>query len=68
MRTFGANYPDEVAGMVLIDASSEPEIPVYRRLHAGAWIDGGTKVDIDEVTDEVRHARLGRRAARGPDG
>ncbi len=59
VRTFGANYPDEVAGMVLIDASSEPEIPVYRRLHAGAWIDGGTKVDIDEVSDEVRHARLG---------
>ena len=59
MRTFGANYPDEVAGMVLIDASSEPEIPVYRRLHAGAWIDGGTKVDIDEVSDEVRHVRLG---------
>ena len=59
VRTFGANYPDEVAGMVLIDASSEPEIPVYRRLHAGAWIDGGTKVDIDEVSDEVRHVRLG---------
>jgi pimeloyl-ACP methyl ester carboxylesterase len=59
VRTFGANYPDEVAGMVLIDASSEPEIPIYRRLHAGAWIDGGTKVDIDEVSDEVRHARLG---------
>jgi pimeloyl-ACP methyl ester carboxylesterase len=59
VRTFGANYPTEVAGMVLIDASSEPEIPIYRRLHAGAWIDGGTKVDIDEVTDEVRHVRLG---------
>ena len=26
--------------MVLIDASSEPEIPVYDRLHAGAWTDG----------------------------
>jgi len=59
VRTFGANYPDEVAGMVLIDASSEPEIPIYRRLHAGAWIDGGTKVDIDEVSHEVRHVRLG---------
>jgi pimeloyl-ACP methyl ester carboxylesterase len=59
VRTFGANYPSEVAGMVLIDASSEPEIPIYRRLHAGAWIDGGTKVDIDEVADEVRHVRLG---------
>lgn len=59
VRTFGANHPSEVAGMVLIDASSEPEIPIYRRLHAGAWIDGGTKVDIDEVSDEVRHVRLG---------
>jgi alpha/beta hydrolase fold len=59
VRTFGANYPDEVAGMVLIDASSEPEIPIYRRLHAGAWVDGGTRVDIDEIADEVRGARLG---------
>jgi pimeloyl-ACP methyl ester carboxylesterase len=59
VRAFQAAYPDEVEGMVLIDASSEPEIPIYRRLHAGAWIDGGMKVDIDEVADEVRRARLG---------
>ena len=59
IRAYQASYPDEVAGMVLIDASSEPEIPIYRRLHAGTWIDGGMKVDIDEVADEVRAARLG---------
>jgi alpha/beta hydrolase fold len=39
-RAFAAEYPDETVGMVLLDASSEPEIPVYDRLHAGAWIDG----------------------------
>jgi pimeloyl-ACP methyl ester carboxylesterase len=59
VRAFEAAYPDEVVGMVLIDASSEPEIPIYRKLHAGAWVDGGMRVDIDEVTDEVRQARLG---------
>jgi hypothetical protein len=26
--------------MVLLDASSEPEVGVYDRLHAGPWIDG----------------------------
>jgi pimeloyl-ACP methyl ester carboxylesterase len=39
-REFAALYRPEVAGMVLIDASSEPEIAVYDRLHAGPWIDG----------------------------
>jgi len=33
-------YPAQVAGMVLLDASSEPEVAVYDRLHAGPWIDG----------------------------
>jgi len=39
-REFAALYRADVAGMVLIDASSEPEIAVYDRLHAGPWIDG----------------------------
>lgn len=30
-RAFAALYRHQVAGMVLVDASSEPEIPVYRR-------------------------------------
>jgi pimeloyl-ACP methyl ester carboxylesterase len=39
-REFAALYPRQVAGMVLLDASSEPEVAVYDRLHAGPWIDG----------------------------
>lgn len=39
-REFAARYRGAVAGMVLIDASSEPEVAVYDRLHAGPWIDG----------------------------
>ena len=39
-REFAALYHGQVAGMVLIDASSEPEVAVYDRLHAGPWIDG----------------------------
>src|SRR5437763_6514634 len=34
-REFAALYPRQVAGMVLLEASSEPEIAVYDRLHAG---------------------------------
>jgi pimeloyl-ACP methyl ester carboxylesterase len=40
IREFAAVYPHQVAGMVLLDASSEPEVAVYDRLHAGPWIDG----------------------------
>jgi len=39
-REFAARYPGQVAGMVLLDASSEPEVAVCDRLHAGPWIDG----------------------------
>ena len=39
-REFAALYGHQVAGIVLLDASSEPEIAVYDRLHAGPWIDG----------------------------
>jgi pimeloyl-ACP methyl ester carboxylesterase len=56
VRVYAAAYPDDVAGLVLIDASSEPETPIYRALHAGAWIDGGMKVDIDEVIAELAAA------------
>jgi pimeloyl-ACP methyl ester carboxylesterase len=38
-REFAGLYPHQVAGMVLVDASSEPEVAVYDRLHAGPWID-----------------------------
>jgi pimeloyl-ACP methyl ester carboxylesterase len=39
-REFARLYPDDLAGLVLLDASSEPEISVYERLDAGPWIDG----------------------------
>jgi hypothetical protein len=61
-RAFAATYPDEVVGMVLLDASSEPEIPVYDRLHAGAWIDGSVqpapnqRIDIHASVEELRRA------------
>jgi hypothetical protein len=48
--------------MVLLDASSEPEIPVYDRLHAGEWVDGTVQpapnqtIDIHATVDELRHA------------
>jgi hypothetical protein len=40
VREFARLYPGDVAGLVLLDASSEPEIPVYERLGVGDWIDG----------------------------
>jgi pimeloyl-ACP methyl ester carboxylesterase len=61
-REFAALYPAQVVGMVLVDASSEPEIPVYDRLHAGAWVDGSTTpapnqtIDIHATVRELRRA------------
>ncbi len=62
-REFAALYSDQVVGMVLIDASSEPEIPVYDRLHAGPWIDGtvspapNQRIDIHATARQLEHAR-----------
>jgi len=56
VRAFEGAYPDEVAGMVLIDVSSEPEVPVYERLDAGPWIDGSDKIDIHTTVRELRAA------------
>lgn len=60
-REFAALYPTEVQGMVLLDSSSEPEIPLYDRLHAGAWIDGtqsapNQKIDIHATVSELLKA------------
>jgi len=61
-RAFAATYPDETAGLVLLDASSEPEIPVYDRLHAGAWHDGtvqpapNQRIDIHASVRELEGA------------
>jgi len=55
-RMFAARYPDDVAGLVLIDVSSEPEVPVYERLDAGPWIDGTDRIDIHATVRELRAA------------
>jgi pimeloyl-ACP methyl ester carboxylesterase len=61
-RAFAATFPAETVGMVLLDASSEPEIAVYDRLHAGAWNDGtvrpapNQRIDIHASVRELRRA------------
>jgi pimeloyl-ACP methyl ester carboxylesterase len=62
IREFAARYPHQVAGMVLLDASSEPEVAVYDRLHAGPWIDGtvqpgpNQKINIHATVRQLRRA------------
>ena len=56
VRAFEGTYPDDVAGMVLIDVSSEPEVPVYERLDAGPWIDGTDRIDIHATVRELHAA------------
>jgi len=61
-RAFAATYPDETVGLVLLDASSEPEIPVYDRLHSGPWDDGtvdpapNQRIDIHASVRELERA------------
>jgi pimeloyl-ACP methyl ester carboxylesterase len=50
-REFAALFPGHVAGMVLLDASSEPEVAVYDRLHAGPWIDGTVQPAPNQTID-----------------
>jgi pimeloyl-ACP methyl ester carboxylesterase len=66
-REFAARYRHQVAGMVLLDASSEPEVAVYDRLHAGPWIDGtvqpapNQRIDIYATVRQLQRApSLGR--------
>jgi pimeloyl-ACP methyl ester carboxylesterase len=60
-REFAARY-HQVAGMVLLDASSEPEVAVYDRLHAGPWIDGAVqpapnqRIDIHATVRQLERA------------
>jgi pimeloyl-ACP methyl ester carboxylesterase len=56
VRAFEGTYPNDVAGIVLIDVSSEPEIPVYDRLRAGPWIDGTDRIDIHATVRELHAA------------
>jgi len=61
-REFAATHPGQVVGMVLIDATSEPEIPVYDRLDAGPWVDGSVTpapnqtIDIHQTVRELEAA------------
>jgi hypothetical protein len=61
-RAFAATYPDGTVGLVLLDASSEPEIPVYDRMHAGPWDDGtvqpapNQRIDIHASVRELEQA------------
>jgi pimeloyl-ACP methyl ester carboxylesterase len=66
-REFAGLYRRQVAGMVLLDASSEPEVAVYDRLHAGPWIDGtvqpapNQKINIHATVRQLEQApSLGR--------
>ena len=56
VRAFEGAYPDEVAGMILLDVSSEPEVPVYDRLGVGDWIDDTDRIDIDATVRQLRAA------------
>jgi len=62
-REFAVTHPEQVVGMVLVDATSEPEIPVYDRLDAGPWIDGSVTpapnqtIDIHATVRELEAAR-----------
>jgi pimeloyl-ACP methyl ester carboxylesterase len=56
VRAFEGAYSDDVAGMVLIDVSSEPEVPIYERFDAGPWIDGTDRIDIHATVRELRAA------------
>jgi pimeloyl-ACP methyl ester carboxylesterase len=56
VRAFEGGYPSDVAGMVLIDVSSEPEVPIYERLDAGPWIDRTDRIDIHATVRELHAA------------
>jgi pimeloyl-ACP methyl ester carboxylesterase len=56
VRAFEGAYPSDVAGMVLIDVSSEPEVPIYERLDAGPWIDRTDRIDIHATVRELHAA------------
>ena len=63
-REFAALFPGQVAGMVLLDASSEPEVAVYDRLHAGPWIDGTIQPALNQTIDIHATVRQLERAPR----
>lgn len=56
VRLFAAAYPEDVAGVVLEDSSQEDEIDAYREVNAGAWVESGTRIDIEATERALRHA------------
>jgi pimeloyl-ACP methyl ester carboxylesterase len=62
-REFAALYLHQVAGMVLLDASSEPEVAVYDRLYTGPWIDGTVQPAPDQ---RINIAATVRQLERAP--
>jgi pimeloyl-ACP methyl ester carboxylesterase len=60
---FAAGYHGQVAGMVLLDASSEPEVAVYDRLRDGPWIDGTVQ---PAPSQRINIGATVRRLARAP--
>ena len=60
-RLFATAYPDEVAGLLLIESSHEDEIEPYRDLYGpnspdADWVDGGDLLDIDATAEVLRAA------------
>ena len=59
-RLFATAYPDETAGLLLIESSHEDEIEPYRRYYGDSrdadWIDGGELLDIDATAEVLRAA------------
>ena len=61
-RLFADAYPDDTAGLVLIESSHEDEIDAYEELYGrgdprAEWIDGGDLLDIDATEAALRRAR-----------
>jgi hypothetical protein len=58
-RLFATAYPDETAGLLLIESSHEDEIARYRVVYGpdspdADWVDGGDLLDIDATANILR--------------
>jgi pimeloyl-ACP methyl ester carboxylesterase len=42
--------------MILVDVSSEPEVPVYERLGVGDWVDDTDRIDMEATVRELHAA------------
>lgn len=57
-RLYASMYPNETAGLLLVDSNHEDEIEPYRRYYGnspeGDWVDGGDRIDIDATAEALR--------------